>query len=366
MKRVAIVFPDAHLAYSPTVLGLQQALGAVVPTEIIAFRNRQFPDVDKPFVTYLPIPFIFRKIYGGVNRFSRSAGRRVHCFLMKGAVRKYIRRAHFDELICVDPVAVWMVQGCAKARVHLLSLELTANTENYIGKIRLESIHSIIIQSPQRLQHLAAGFRGQVFYLQNAPAFNKEALNKEQCPAGNLLFAGTASARFGLFQALDFLRAYPGYSLFLQGKIPQPEKEKIMNEYADLVQSEKLILGGKYLEQAELLKLAARFRIGFCFYDLSYPEINNINYLTAPSGKMFLYFAAGVPVVGINVPGLQPVVDFNAGALIDDMNPVSIKAAIESIESRYPEMVEGCFHAAAHFSFDQAIAPVVQFINRIP
>ena len=81
---------------------------------------------------------------------------------------------------------------------------------------------------------------------------------------------------------------------------------------------------------------------------------------------MFNYFAAGVPVIGIDIPGLQPVRDFDCGVLTKDMQPESIKNAIVEIESRFDYYSENCLRAAAHFSFDKMAEPFLDYLTHRP
>lgn len=364
MKSVVIIFPDPHLAYSPTVLGLRRELSARFETRILAFRNRQFPDVDEPFVQYLEIPLLPAKIYGLVNRYSTHWGKQLLRLLMRRSVQKHLGQHVYDHIIGVDPVSIWLLgNGYKSAALHLLSLELTDNTTLYTNRIDWKCISSLIIQSEVRRLAIAPHFSSPVFYLQNAPVFKTGERKQFMPQPSSLLFAGTGTAKFGLLHVLNFLQLYPEYTVTIQGKVLPSEMILIERDYAHLLSEGRLVINRTYLTEDELKREAAKFRIGFCFYDFGYPEIDNINYRTAPSGKMFLYFAAGVPVVGIEIEGLAPVIQFNAGKLINSMSPQAIHAAIQEIEIDYSSKVEGCYAAAEHFSFDRSAAKFIAFLQ---
>ena len=70
-------------------------------------------------------------------------------------------------------------------------------------------------------------------------------------------------------------------------------------------------------------------------------------------------------MIGIDIPGLQCVRDFNAGILIQNLEPESIAMALTEIEKDYEAYVENCFKAAEHFSFDKAVAPLVNDLRSI-
>ena len=59
-----------------------------------------------------------------------------------------------------------------------------------------------------------------------------------------------------------------------------------------------------WLAAPEYIKYVSNFRIGFCFYDWNLIK-NDFNYQTAPSGKLFVYLSAGLPVIVCNIPGFK-------------------------------------------------------------
>jgi len=104
------------------------------------------------------------------------------------------------------------------------------------------------------------------------------------------------------------------------------------------------------------------FEIGFCFYDTRYEHINNFNYNTAPSGKLFKYYAAGVPVIGSNIAGLQSIDEFQTGIRVKNYTPKEILNACETIQANYQFYYQNCLKAAEHFSFDKMIKPFLEYI----
>ncbi len=162
---------------------------------------------------------------------------------------------------------------------------------------------------------------------------------------------------------LKFIKTYSGFSLTFKGSILPDAKEYINTNYADQVTNKTIVLNDKYMESKDMLSFMAAYEIGFCFYDLSIPEINTFNYRTAPSGKMFAYLAAGVPVIANNLEGLKVVEDFEAGILINDLEPQTIFNAINTIKSNYDFYKNNCFKAAQHYSFDKNVAPFVEFLK---
>lgn len=366
MKRILIIFPDPHLPYSPTILNLYQSLKDHFHVTILNFENRQFKKIKNPDIKYLQIPFLQKKFHGIVNKFSIGFGQVIMAHIKRKLVRRFIKDYAFDQYIVTDLIGLWFVKGLPLHPVHLVSLELTFNTIYFKSRVDVSQLASILVQSPERLDFVAQNFPHPVFFLQNAPVFQYDLVkNKIEPERNHFIFSGTASARFGIFQCLDFLMLYKEFSMTLIGNIPEVERDIIQNKYNLLIKENRLKIETRYYSTSEMLVEVGKYRIGFCFYDFSFPEINNVNYRTAPSGKMFTYFAAGVPVIGINIPGLNPVKEFNAGLLIEELSPETIALAIQSIEEDYEAKVHGCYKAATFFSFDTRVKPFIGFVKQV-
>ena len=67
-------------------------------------------------------------------------------------------------------------------------------------------------------------------------------------------------------------------------------------------------------------------------------------------------------MIGTDIPGLDSVREFATGVLIPEFTPEAIYAAIEKIGPERERLRANCLRAAAHFSFDNAVAPFVDFL----
>ena len=66
----------------------------------------------------------------------------------------------------------------------------------------------------------------------------------------------------------------------------------------------------------------------------------------------------------MNILGLQDVVSFNAGVLIDKAEGGAVDSASELIFSRYSEHVQGALQASAHYDFKKHFDVIcTQFID---
>lgn len=377
-KKLLIVFSDLHLPYSPTVINLYDTLSKNFDVNIVAFKTIDYMDKQKSENRNID--------YVTLSENRNSLRNKVIYFLIVIAIKlgflkpiKYlypdkrlkavkrafllwnkIRNLKIDEVIAVDFLSLWVVQ-IVFGKGHLLSLEI--NKEDSFYKIvDKQKIKSVIIQTEERYQYLFPDLKLNKFLVQNAPIY--QPLISVPPVRKGLVFCGTAVPEFGIYHCLDFLVEYQEFVLTIRGGVREDVKNKIQNYYQNLLIEKRLFLDNSYIEQDELSGYLSQFYIGFCFYDLEiltkYYDI--FNYLTAPSGKLFNYYAAGVPVVCSDIPGLVSVKDFDTGVMIDNYSPSSIKQAIDTISINHAKITANCFKAAEYFSFDKAIVPFENYL----
>jgi glycosyltransferase involved in cell wall biosynthesis len=287
-------------------------------------------------------PFEDYKIYLKVKR-------------MKEALQKKI----YNHIIVVDFESLWMAQIFNLKHIHFLSLEIGDNSfEKLVNK---KEIKSVLIQRQDRYDYVFGKIKHQTFIVQNTPIF-KDIKIPENRDKKKFLFAGTAMSKHGIHFALNFIARQTDCTLYIKGKMIPETYRHILAHYNELYFEGRLILDESYTPEEDITDFIKNFRIGFCFYDMRYPESNNFNYTTAPSGKLFKYFAAGVPVIASDLPGLSYVSEYQAGVLISDYSSKSIKTAIDQIEENYDFYVQNCLKAAQDFSFDKHIQPFVDFL----
>jgi len=266
----------------------------------------------------------------------------------------------YDEIIAIDVVFLYLATQFYN-NVHFLSLEISETEKYLLNVIHADKIKSVIIQTQTRYDYLLKNKNIKTFFIQNAPVFEGE--NNSTKLNNTLLFSGTALPSFGLYSCLNFIQKNDLYTLTIKGTILNNDLQIIESNYADILVTKKLIINTDYMEANDLIKYMAQFEIGFCIYDLSFPEINKFNYKTAPSGKMFACFAAGVPIIAMNLDGQRCIEDFKAGVLINDLEYNTILDAIVKIKSNYEFYRQNCFKAAAYYSFDKNVKYFVDYIN---
>ena len=251
----------------------------------------------------------------------------------------------------------------AKKKAHLLSLEIIDN-DLYRNSCPINSIKSVIIQSEERYRYLFGNQKLTTFFVQNAPNYIDEKINLSTRKKNELIFCGSAMPGFGIFRCLEFLEDFPEYRLTVKGAIPDYVKKTMRENFSELFDQNRLILNEEYLSPSELNSYLSNFRIGFVFYDyFKFDYMNTFNYKSAPSGKLFQYYNAGLPVVSNNISGLNSIKEFKTGVMIDSMDSTSIKDAIDQIELDYENYAIRSKNLSAYFDFSKNILPFIKYLE---
>ena len=375
-KNILILFPLEHIAFSPTTLGIYDALAAeanvtifcpqasVFKVDKIGDRNVQYFNLNTNKIRKikaLPL-YILAKFKIKFSRTDNLHHLKIYDFVRYLEYKKVIAAIDFtkyDEIIAVDILMLTIVTGMGK-QASFLSLELNDEEIPMLRSINSSLIKCVIIQTQNRYNHIFANEQHKIFFIQNAPTFIE--LPVVEKITNSIIFNGTATPWFGLYHSLNFIKKYSSYSITFKGAISPTDQQNIHLNYSDLFNSLNISFNKTYLESSDMLAFMAQYEIGFCFYDLSYPHMNTYNYKTAPSGKMFAYLAAGVPVIGNNLEGLKVIDDFEAGILINDFEPETIFEAITKIKTNYDFYKINCLKAARHYSFNETVKPFTHFL----
>lgn len=377
MKKILIIFTDLHLPYSPTMINLYDCLSQDFDVTIVAPEPDSLfgkQDLQSRKINYVKISENLSSIRDNLIYFFLRIAIKLGYFkeikqfypeqkLKLFLLWKEVKKREADEIIGVDFTGLWIAQSLFN-KGHLLSLEIS-EAERLSKYINTEKIESVIIQTEERYKYLFPDLNLKRFLVQNAPIYKP--LRSISTVRQGLIFCGTACGEFGIYYCLNFIAEYPEFTLTIRGSIAKNVRNKIENKYQDLIDNNRLIIDEIYIKQEDLFEYLSQFSIGFCFYDLEkLSKIKNIDifdYLTCPSGKLFSYYAAGLPVIGSNIPGLSSVENFNTGVLINNYSPLSIKKAIDNINEDFIEKSNNCLKAAEYFSFDRAVQPFKDYLK---
>lgn len=371
-KKITILFGDVFLSYSPTVLGLYDLLSEHFDVTIVARSSKFFDNnnVTDRNVVYIkqPVSYIARLLslvpvylsssFDIKAKQLRKTRFSISTFYEFKFIKKHLSDNEPDIVIAVDFKNLFITQLLGR-KVEFLSLEIVPNDPFYEA-CDLKNINSVIIQTQERYEHLFGDRRFKTFIIQNAPIYS---VAKNTTERSGLVYCGTAWDRFGFYHCLEFIRKFPEFSLNVRGALLSDDKKRVERDYRELLASERLIIDSEYLEDDEVIEYLRQFRIGFSFYNFEVPAINHFNYHSAPSGKMFKYFAAGVPVIALDTVGSKPVTEFDCGVLIKDLTPDSIKEAIDKVEDNFEYYSNASIKAAEHYSLDKMAKPFVDYLR---
>ena len=375
-KKLVILFNGPHLSYSPTTIGLYDELSHCFDVTIVAqnpkyFNNKPLPNKKVFYLNRLDSrnDYWINKVRSKVRAvFDKDVG-----FLRKNKVgpdflyefvliKDFLIKEKPDLIIAVDFRNLWYTE-ILKKEVEFLSLEIDENDEFY-KRCSFENIDSVVIQTKERYEHLFDDRKLKTFFVQNAPVYQDASIINNHSRKG-LIYCGTAWNAFGFYHCLNFLEQFPEYTLNVKGALLDDDRTTVETKYQNLLSNKRVMVDDAYLDEKQLTNYLRRFRIGFCFYNFEVEWVNKFNYYSAPSGKMFKYLAAGVPVVGQNILGLNPVKEFDCGVLIEDLTPDSIKRAIDKIENNFDYYSSNCLAAAKHYSFDKMTKPFVEYLKNL-
>jgi glycosyltransferase involved in cell wall biosynthesis len=363
-RRILILFPDEWLSHSPTVLNLLKTLRTDFDVTVLAIDDGTFRNCDlrDNALVFIQVPPLLARGLMRRVRVLYDAVKAALLFIRLATSRNF---RSMEEVIAVDSVGLWVAQRVF-SKCHFLSLEVKRDL--FFQMCSPERIRSVAIQTPERLSMLMPGRKPHTFFIQNAPSLagNNIDRNRKSKFDGSLLFFGNILPSHGIYTILEAFEASAslGYSLTIKGIIyKRPVRRYLTQRYAELFKRRKIILDETYTPQDEIIDYLAKYSIGFCIYDFSRISSNDFNYISSPSGKLFNYYAAGVPVIGTDVLGLNSIRQFRTGVLIRELSPKSICEGICRIAEDYGDFSRNCIRAARHFDFEEASAPYKQFIG---
>jgi len=354
-KSILIVFPDEWLQYSPSVLNLYQCCKENHYTKLIYVDNGRFKN-DGLVDHYSTIKigklaaYFWRKTIG--YKFYKVLRLFFTLFFIKLFDKKY------DTVIAIDSSGYLVTKLFFNQAIYF-SLETEKDVFYRLSK-KL-GIETMLIQSKERKDFMIGDDESiTVFYLQNSPILDEKRNMYIGQKDKRILYMGNIEFDYGLEYFIDCVKDLDdAYTLTLKGIKNDKYFNWLHEKYHDIIKSGKLNFDFNYVDQTKIIEYVSHFYIGITGYDIDLAK-KSFNYFSSPAGKLFNYYAAGVPVIGIDIIGLKSVKDFNAGLLIDAVTSENVKNAIQKIELNYNEHSANCLKASVEFDFKKGFD---KFIN---
>ena len=361
-RRILIIFPNEWLAYTPTILNLIPKISDAFDIKVLAiddgnYKNSEIGGDGFDFIRVSPIilklhAFTMKRL--GSSKFYQLAKMALIFF----AARAY--RGWADEVIAVDSAGLWIAQKIF-GKCHFMSLELFK--DRLFEECDLELIESVIIQTQERYSYLFGDLDIRTFLIQNSPPYQPGSTSREFSNSKKAVFFGNANPRNGAYFCIEAMRGIGDLSLTIKGTISSEDRQYIESRYGDLLNDGRLVIDDIYVRQEAIVEYLSQYHVGFCFYDLNCTdEVTRFNFVSVPSGKLFNYYAAGVPVIGSNLLGLKSVQDFEAGVLIEDLSTSQVLQALKYVDEHHEQLSKNCLKAAAHFDFNLAVQPLKDYL----
>ncbi|MDX2173160.1 MAG: oligosaccharide flippase family protein [Bacteroidota bacterium] len=356
-KTALIVFPDEWLQYSPSVLNMYKCLSEKYDTKIIYVDNERFNNKNlvshyKRITIWKITAYLSRKTFG--YKLYKTIRLFFTLFFTKLFDKKY------DLVIAIDSSGFLVTRFFYKKTIYF---SLETEKDNYFRLSQWIGIERLIIQSEERKRFLIGDSDDtQVFYIQNAPILSKTKSILNQNKIKRILYMGNIDYGYGLEQFIDCISGLSNeYVLVLKGIRNEKFYNHLKNKYNNLLQANKIVFDFDYVPQEKIIEYASRYYIGITGYDIELAK-KSFNYFSSPAGKLFNYYAAGIPVIGIDIIGLKSIKDFKAGVLLEEVSPENIKNAILTIEKEYVSFCNNSLKASLEFDFKKSFD---YFINSI-
>lgn len=349
-RKAFILFPDTWLSYSPSIINLAKVMGDCGwQVTLMAFHDGSYHKTNDVDVSYVVPSRAMRKFVGVLKLFS------LYRFFALSFRAFQLRHDGFDMVIGVDSLGYLITRFFFNRPIYF-SLHIRRTLSGFLcKKLRIERM---IIQSQERIE---LTFRDctykprDVWFIQNSPILDRHRQPRVRRNDGRfrvVYFGNVAKYHYGIENCIELLgHVSDDVALTLKGPVTPEYRRELEVAYAALVSSGRLAFNSDYVPQDEVIAWLEDFDLGLCFYDQGQILRNDPNIISAPSGKLFNYLAAGMPVVGSKLPGLRILSESGAGILLEGQDPKAIGEAVMQIRRSYDKFQQGCRQAALQNDF---------------
>jgi glycosyltransferase involved in cell wall biosynthesis len=348
VKSCLIIFPDDWLSYSPTVLNLaSMMLTRGWRVKIVTVQSGYPLSRFDAELSVVRIHRRLKRVLGWVRLF--------HVYRAVLLILRLLKEQRHDCHIAVDSHGALCMQLAGIRRFDYLSLEVHRDTAWKLVDRR--RIRSVLIQSPERYEYLFGNAAMPRFIIQNAPMLTDPVRPRAQGTPFRLVFFGNAIAPHGIFDCIDLVCQDRDLSLEICGVVAADVRDHVARCGA----AERIRVNADYVDQSHVQAYLAQFDAGLCLYNVSESDFN---YQSIPSGKLFNYFSAALPVIASDLIGLKPVKDFGAGVLVKHHSVAELREAVSQIQRDYATYSKGAADAANHFEFRRMSQPYLDMAEQ--
>ena len=346
LSEVLIVFPEEYLSYAPTIKNLSKCLYADgYKVTIVCFSSNKFSQCAiEAKVDYINISAIPNRL--------RHRGF-VKYVILLFHLNKY-RNNRYRAVIGVDG-AGYLAAKSFFPYVVMLSLELS--DVKLLSKCNKIGIDRLLIQSHRRAQYIIQENDVPVGIIHNSP-FYLENLNLSESinelRKNKLVYFGSINKIFGVEEAIESLYYLDDiYTLELHGIVDSKYVGELEKRYSSLIKNHRLNMSCEYIEEEKIIDFLLKYGIGLCTYTSDLVK-SSFDFESCPSGKLYNYYNAGIPVVGTDILGLSSVRSGQAGILLANPSGKSIAEAIKQIGENYEFYSKNARKNAKKYDFKES------------
>ncbi|MGP1579440.1 MAG: hypothetical protein ACTTH5_00215 [Wolinella sp.] len=337
-KEVLIVFPDSWIKFAPSVLNFAEMLRVNNFESVVLFYSSgDFATDELPFCHKAAVLGRLADRLLSKLRIIKA----VKLFLLVYHAIKLRREHNFIGAVGYDDIGY-----CCTWLLGLKSLYFSLEVNRTLCNRIIFSCSNpwLIIQSRERKDYLAPKLADdRVMYIQNSPIVPKEVFenltSKDFHSRRGLIYFGLLKQEHEVESCIDL--AYRSNEpitikyFVANGSLKDLQYVKHLKErYKDLIQKGRVIFDDSYIAQDRITDYLSNFRIGLGLYLQSIIN-SSFNYASSPSGKVFNYLTAGIPVIVNDTIGFHFVSDYQVGIQVANTDSDEILEAINTIEERY-------------------------------
>jgi glycosyltransferase involved in cell wall biosynthesis len=374
-KKILLIFPDNWLQYSPTTINIFNSLKydfdvtlvAIEPDPLsLSFKSKIKDDRILYCKATINNRFLYLFLNSLLNIYNYFAPLNYRLFLHKlikaKALAIFCKNIKFDEIIAFDTIGFYVAKNLHN-KINFVSLEISKDDYFYFNlKKSYYNIKSVLIQNYDRLKILDINLlqNKNIFFVQNAPISSNN-INIIRNYTNQFIYMGSGNLSMGIGFLIDYARKFPNSILTLKGNI---DLDFLKNSFFDINEIPNLFFDDSYLENESINTFLSNYSIGFCFYDFNHisPAYRE-NRLYGPAGKIFNYFASGIPIIASNIPGFQIINENNAGILLENPSPENIENAVLEIKNNYDYYSRNSFNASKRYCFNHTIKPFLNLLK---
>lgn len=346
---VLIVFPYTWIRYSPSVLNLIDCFireGAKVHVVYPSLEIKK----DKLGAAVTHRLYLNKKLYKYLNFF-----RVYNLFLLCKMYRKInkIKKNYEIKTIVSFDSKGYIVSYFNYKKSLYYSLEID---KKIVTRLIFRILNPKLITQNLIRKNLLSKKSLDFVCIPNSPMIylasnkNEKSWNSKST---KYVYLGNLSVEHGVESCIESIRNMENTILELKTfTLGSAYESNLYQKNKDLLQCNKIVFNFKLYSQIKTLNyLQKNFHIGLSPMNMKSITCNKDNYLTSPSGKVFFYIAAGLPIIAINIPAFEFIEEMGIGSLIDEFTAQNLMSSTAYIKNNRVKIKQNIDNVKKEFNY---------------